>query len=179
MSIPVVGLDPSLRATGLALPEQNLTVHGVERKHGCPLDSRVDRIRSIVGRVGVAIGSGALVIIEAPAIGKHNNGTHELAGLWWAIATRLVEQGNLLAVVNPVHLKMFATGKARADKSAMVDAVREVGGPNLTDHNQADAWWLRQIGLAHVEPGQLHRLAPTPGQLDVLGKVAWPAGVRS
>lgn len=112
--IPVVGLDPSLRATGLALPDGELLT--ITTPSCSTLDDRIERIRHVVGKVGVRARIGALVVIEGPAFGMNNKATHELAGLWWALVVRLAEQGNQIAVLSPGQLKKFATGSGRASK---------------------------------------------------------------
>lgn len=49
--------------------------------------------------------------------------------------------------VPPINLKKFATGFTEADKPAMV-AAAVADGALLSDHNQADAYFLARIALA-------------------------------
>lgn len=52
MMPPILGLDPSLRATGLALPDGELVT--IQTPSCATLDDKVERVRHIVGHVGVA-----------------------------------------------------------------------------------------------------------------------------
>ena len=176
--IPVVGLDPSLRATGLALPDgELLTITTPACKKGCPLDERIERMRHIVGRVGVRVKIGCLVVIEGPAFGMNNKATHELAGLWWALVVRLAEQGNRIAVLSPGQLKKFATGNGNATKADMRMALYQRAGLDVSDDNQVDAFWLREAGRQQL--GHPDALTLPAVQRDVLSKVTWPEGVAS
>ena len=178
--IPVVGLDPSLRATGLALPDgELLTITTPACKKGCPLDERIERMRHIVGRVGVRVKIGCLVVIEGAALHSNNNDSHELAGIWWKLVVRLAEQGNQIAVVGPGQLKKFATGSGAKDpgKARMREALRQHAGLDMADHNQVDAFWLRQAGL--VRQGHPDALSLPKVQTAVLDGIAWPEGIGS
>jgi hypothetical protein len=50
-------------------------------------------------------------------------------------------------VVPPATLKTYALGVGRGDKTAMVVAARERLGFTGLSHDQADAYWLRAMGL--------------------------------
>lgn len=176
----ILGLDPSLRATGLALPDGELVT--IKTPSCATLDDKVERVRHIVGRVGVAAKIAALIVIEGPAFGRNNQATHELAGLWWKLVVRLAEQGNQVAVLTPTQLKKFATGRGDADKgdpkkTQMRQAFRQHAGRDVADHNQVDAWWLRMAGLVHL--GHPDALSLPAVQRDALAKVAWPEGLIS
>ena len=174
--IPVVGLDPSLRATGLALPDgELLTITTPACKKGCPLDERIERMRHIVGKVGVRARIGALVVIEGPAFGMNNKATHELAGLWWALVVRLAEQGNQIAVMSPGQLKKFATGNGNAKKPDMRMALYQRAGLDIRSDDEVDALWLRQAGL--VRQGHPDALSLPKLQTAVLDGIAWPEGI--
>lgn len=171
--IPVVGLDPSLRATGLALPDGELLT--IKTPACNTLDDRIERIRHIFGQVGVRARIGALVVIEGPAFGMNNKATHELAGLWWSLVVRLAEQGNQVAVMSPGQLKKFATGSGRASKPDMAVAMFERARIKAADDNQVDAFWLRQAGL--VRQGHPDALALPKTHTAVLDGIAWPEGI--
>lgn len=171
--IPVVGLDPSLRATGLALPDGELLT--ITTPSCSTLDDKIERVRHIVGKVGVRARIGALVVIEGPAFGMSNKATHELAGLWWALVVRLAEQGNQIAVMSPGQLKKFATGNGNAKKPDMRMALYQRAGLDVADDNQVDAYWLRQAGL--VRQGHPDALSLPKPQIAVLDGIAWPEGI--
>lgn len=171
--IPVVGLDPSLRATGLALPDGELLT--IATPSCSTLDDRIERIRHIFGQVGVRAGIGALVVIEGPAFGMNNKATHELAGLWWALVVRLAEQGNQVAVMSPGQLKKFATGRGNAKKPDLRMALYQRAGLDVRSDDEVDAFWLRQAGL--VRTGHRDALSLPKTHTAVLDGIAWPEGI--
>lgn len=170
MMPPILGLDPSLRATGLALPDGDLVT--IQTPSCATLDDKVERVRHIVGHVGVAAKIGALIVIEGPAFGMNNAATHELAGLWWALVVRLSEQGNQVAVVGPGTLKKFATGNGAAKKPDLRMAHYQRTGEDVADPDQIDAFWLREAGRQRL--GHPDALTLPAVQRDALAKVAWP-----
>ena len=173
--IPVVGLDPSLRATGLALPDGELLT--ITTPSCSTLDDKIERVWHVVGKVGVRARIGALVVIEGPAFGMNNKATHELAGLWWALVVRLAEQGNQIAVMSPGQLKKFATGNGNAKKPDMRMALYQRAGLDIRSDDEVDAFWLRQAGL--VRQGHPDALSLPKTQTAVLDSIAWPEGIES
>lgn len=171
----VVGIDPSLRATGLALHDGELRTLSMPSVESAYMDGKVARIRAIVGKVAVASGVGSLCVIEAPALGMNNRSTHELAGLWWSIVVRLIELGNEVVTITPGQLKKFATGKGNAPKPDMRMALYQRTGIDVADDNQVDAWWLRQAGQQRLD--QLGALTLPKTQTAVLDGIAWPEGL--
>ena len=171
--IPVVGLDPSLRATGLALPDGELLT--ITTPSCSTLDDKIERVRHVVGKVGVRARISARVVIEGPAFGMNNKATHDLAGLWWALVVRLAEQGNQIAVLSPGQLKKFATGNGNAKKPDMRMALYQRAGLDIRSDDEVDAFWLRQAGL--VRQGHPDALSLPKTQTAVLGGIAWPEGI--
>ena len=161
----VIGLDLSLTATGIALPDRLATfspasLRGVER---------LTEIRSLVRS---CIDDADLVALEGPAYSRQlGAGHHEAAGLWWLIACLLVQYGVPYAVVPPTVLKKYAVGKGNATKADMRVALLKRTGEDVRDDNQADAQWLRLMGLDWL--GFSPVLLPTAHR-DALAKVAWP-----
>lgn len=170
MMPPILGLDPSLRATGLALPDGELVT--ITTPSCATLGDKVERVRHIVGHVGVHAKIGALIVIEGAAYGMNNAATHELAGLWWALVVRLSEQGNQVAVVGPGTLKKFATGNGAAKKPDLRMAHYQRTGKDVADPDQIDAFWLREAGRQRL--GHPDALSLPAVQRDALAKVAWP-----
>ena len=170
---PILGLDPSLRATGLALPDGELVT--IKTPSCSTLGDRIERVRHIVGRVGVQAKIGALIVTEGPAFGMNNAATHELAGLWWALVVRLSEQGNQCVVLAPGQLKKLATGRGNATKADMRMALYQRAGLDVSDDNQVDAFWLREAGRQQL--GHPDALTLPAVQRDVLDNVAWPEGI--
>ena len=168
----VVGIDPSLRATGLALHDGELRTLSMPSVESADLDGKVARIRSITGKVAVAAGVGSMCVIEAPAFGMNNRATHELSGLWWSIVVRLIELGHEVVTIAPGQLKKLATGKGTAPKPDMRMALYQRAGLDVSDNNQVDAWWLRMAGLVHLGHPDALRLPQV--NLAALDAVQWP-----
>ena len=144
---PVVGIDPSLTATGVCWPDGTTEVitwpgRGVDRLAEVAWwvettfahrshDPAVERRRQV------------LVAIEGYSMGSarqqsHAHGLGELGGV---LRLSLRREGFSFIDVPPATVKKYATGKGNANK----DLVR-------------DAAWLRQIGL---------RLLDDPAAVDV------------
>lgn len=141
----VVGLDPSLRATGIALPDG--TLHTITQDSQTTLPDRVARLRRILGQVTQLVPPHSLVMIEGPALGMGNKATHELGGLWWCLVVRLAEMGCTPVVVGIQQVKKLATGRGTGvSKADMRVALLRRTGRDVPDDNQVDAWWLREAG---------------------------------
>lgn len=142
--LTVIGLDPSLSATGVATAGGQVSL---ATKPAKTLPTRLARLYGIVEEVAARTPEGSLVVIEAPAYSRANAGTHVGAGLWWLLVAMLDARGCALVQVAPTTLKKFATGKGTASKPDMRMALYKRAGLDLADDNHVDAWWLRQVGL--------------------------------
>lgn len=164
MTRPVVGIDPSLTGTGVAFDGRTWT-YGT--KPASSLTGQLARLRWIAAAVCDRAPAGSLVVIEAPAYSRANQGTHRGAGLWWMLVDLLDARGCTVVEVGPSVLKKFATGKGTASKADMRMALFRRAEVDLDDDNQVDAFWLRQIGLHLLsDPAAL----PLPkAQLAALG----------
>lgn len=163
----VIGIDPSLTATGLA----NTT--GLQRirsgdLRGCARFSWIAEHIFADGTTQTA----DLVVIEGPSYGSMSGaGHHEAAGLWWHIVYRLDLLQVPYAVIPPSTLKKYATGRGNATKPDMRVALLQRSGIDERDDNKVDAYWLRAAGLETLG----HPLVNLPSaQRDALAKVAWP-----
>lgn len=151
--ISVLGVDPSLRATGVCLPNgQCFTIKTGESRRG---SDRLVELRKAM-RYYVREQAPDLAVVELPADFR----SRDAVGAAWmaqaivreALAAEAVPTGFL----HPGRLKIFACGRGDADKADMVAACnrhRQVSYPfddgqyaEITDDNQADAWWLRAAG---------------------------------
>lgn len=139
---PVLGLDLSLRATGLAHPDGRVEVFR-------PPDRgmvRLARIRDVVLDAASEI-PGTTVMIEGYSMGSFGNAFLSLAELGGVVRLALWTEGIASVDVAPSRLKRYATGKGNADKAAVLQAAWKRLGHEGTDHNGADALWLRALGL--------------------------------
>lgn len=169
----VVGLDLSLRSTGVAGRDWALTVVGPKLPDDAPTERRWARLRHMRARLLEYVDSADLLVLESPAYSKGADpGSHERAWLWWAVAGRCFAREIPLALVSPGTLKVYATGNGRASKEDVVQQVQR-RRPDLEfrGNNEADALVLAAMGLDHlglppVELPQTHRRA--------LAGVTWP-----
>lgn len=147
---PVVGIDPSLTATGVCGAGLPFTVP--TSPTGSGVRDRLARIRTITGHVANSTPWAALVVIEGPSFAAEKAGqAHLRAGLWWQLVATMDARGCDVVEIPPATLKKFATGRGNASKSDMRMALYQRFDFDLADDNQVDAWWLRQAGLHLLE----------------------------
>jgi crossover junction endodeoxyribonuclease RuvC len=155
----VVGIDPSLTATGFAWPDGRCIKHGVSglTDHKVPVAERgpklmdlVRRLRDIalgVDAIGNARRPGLVVMEELPPTPKFFD--WERGYLWWALANALTVALIPVVIVPVSTIKKYATGKGNAAKAAVIEAtvrrlpVFQTGG----DDNLCDATWACAIGM--------------------------------
>ena len=170
---PVIGIDPSLTATGIAWPDGTTEVirwpgSGVHR-----LAAVYEWGESLSGR-----GDG-LAVIEGYAFSSRNSQAHALGELGGVLRLALHDWAIPFLDVPPACLKKYATGKGNANKDLVRDAARDrLGLPAGVTSDECDAAWLRQIGLAllcdplAVEVPKVHREALHKIDRTVLGEAA-------
>ena len=171
----VIGLDPSLTATGVADADGGLHTIRTVGHDGDPVATRALRLSAIGARLRPHMLDADLIVIEGPAFARNNAYTHLGAGLWWRIIQIAHTAGIRVAVLAPSQLKKLAIGKGSGDgtsKSDMRMALYQRVGLNIADDNQVDATWLRQMGLAHLGDPDAVPLPQT--HLAALDKVVWP-----
>lgn len=147
MSARVVGLDLSLTGTGVATADSRLLTI---RSHpgGETVADRVERLTDIAATISDHLDGADMVVIEGPAYSQQAQPGHHLrAGLWWWVADLACAHDAEVIEVTPSALKKFATGRGNATKADMRVALLQRTGEDIRDDNQADAYWLRQIGL--------------------------------
>lgn len=179
MSPPfVVGLDPSLTGTGLALPSGRRTI--TSTRTGSSVADRRRRYAGILARVLDGIegdpaldGSRLLVLIEGYAFSRQGVGHADLIECGWFLRDRLAGRygPERVVEVGPSVLKKYATGKGNATKPDLRVALLKRTGVDEPDDNRVDAEWLRLMGLdalgaPEVELPEAHRA--------VLRSVPWP-----
>lgn len=163
----VLGLDLSLTATGVAWPNGASSIMAPPKKM-----TGVERLAWFRYVIGESLENPRpdLVVVEGYSFGTPNNAHHagELGGV---VQLALYDANVAYVLIAPGSLKKFATGKGNANKDAMlVAAVR--AGYQGNDNNEADAWWLRQMGLYHCREADVARTAYRD---ESVVKVTWPA----
>ena len=191
----ILGIDPSLTGTGLALLDTDdhlvIPTWTIETKSKTDADllDRWERLSDITGQVhNTALGFGPggnyhprelpvdLAVIEAPAFSRNNAGTWDRAGLWWRIVDGLISITTVIQIPPTTRAK-YATGNGRAGKDQVLLAVaKRYPHVDVQDNNQADALVLAAIG-ARLAGHPIDELPKT--HVDALAKVARPAGVAA
>lgn len=169
----ILGLDLSITATGICLPDGTTSTVKTNAKHGDR------RLQHIVDHVGIALGEGPddigdgvdLVVMEEAPPGLKGPAIKAIHMVHGAVRLRLIDFGTPYVVINPTTLKAYATGSTSADKTAMAIAALKRTGREFADDNQCDAFWLRAAGLDWY--GQPEFTMPQ-AQRERLTKVAWP-----
>jgi Holliday junction resolvasome RuvABC endonuclease subunit len=142
----IIGIDPSLTRTAVAMID------------GC--DSYTTRLTGLPRlaylRDEVLAAAGArtrLAVIEGYSMGgqRGSSGVGQALGeLGGVIRLALYEQGIEILDVSPASLKKFACGhieQKKRDKDAMFKAALQNLPWDVDNHDEADASWLRAIGL--------------------------------
>ena len=185
----VVGIDPSLTATGVAVIDLDdvlaPAVHVVSSKPtGDTITDRLDRISRLVDgildaagldRLNLPVTGGpqARVVIEAPAYSSRIGHQHDRSGLWWVLVDWCRAAKVPVVEVPPAVRAKYATGKGNATKGAVIDATarRFPHVDTRGDDNACDALWLAAIG-AHLAGTPVVDLPVT--HRDALARVTPP-----
>lgn len=154
--IRVVGIDPSLSCTGIALvgdgeKDRNDTIFlamSMRSKAGNPprsVRNRMHRMRSLAAKTfeGVAAMKADYIFVEGYSFGSKGNSLTLLAEYGGILRSLL---GRLAPVIEvpPATIKKFATGSGRADKSLMLSKALEIYPVKNSD--EADALHLAILG---------------------------------
>jgi Holliday junction resolvasome RuvABC endonuclease subunit len=163
----VIGLDLSLTATGVALPNGSCRTIKTSPADG---DMRLVQIAESIRAAVAVTGPIDLAVIEDLPVGARSAG---ITGMVHGVVREvLCTAGVPYALISPATLKAYATGSGSADKTGMAMAAFKRHGIEFADDNQCDAWWLRAAGLQHL--GQPLLSLPA-AQIARLEKAKWPA----
>jgi Holliday junction resolvasome RuvABC endonuclease subunit len=159
-----VGLDLSMTATGVALPDGGtLTV-----KPKGTGDRRLVVLRDTLSHL---LSGADLAVVEDMPARLQANAAKAVGFVHGTVRTLLLDLQIPYAVVSPATLKAYATGKGNADKTAMAIAALKRAGLEFGDDNECDAAWLRWAGLDWM--GHSEFSLPV-AQRDRLDKATWP-----
>jgi len=174
--VAVLGVDPSLRMTGLACSDGvHLYVHRISTPPtAATFASRLHRLQYIVRQVLEFAPFECMTLIEAPAlaVGGAAGGLFLRAGLYWMRAEKLAERGPVVEV-SPAQRAIYATGKGNATKEQVLESMRSrPPGITLRDDNMADALALAAMGARWL--GRPFDGDQPAEVLRALTKVRWP-----
>lgn len=157
MQQPVVGIDPSLTSTGVAihLPDPGLVevpriiTHRV-RSTGtadATWPEREARIINLAADVAAVVPAASRVFIEGPAYSKSQGSSHDRAGYWWRLYSLLAAKNCPITVVMPNLRVKYALGTSRGSKDeVMASAIRRYPDADITGNDVADAVVILAMG---------------------------------
>jgi Holliday junction resolvasome RuvABC endonuclease subunit len=165
----IVGLDLSLNATGIALDVGHTTIK-VPNKIKQAGGGR--RLLWLFRQLNKIVDHDThLAVVEDYALGGTNYKGHHANVEWGGVARLWLTRRNIpYVLVRPTQLKKYATGKGNASKKEMMTAARS--HVQVTDDNQADAFWLRQMGVMAYTPIEAAPIGYE--QLEVIKAFDWP-----
>lgn len=153
MTVRVIGLDVSVRSTGLAMPDGRL--HTIKPQAGA--DDPARRLNQIVAQLDpyLVLAKADVAVIEGYSGAFGKGGAHtmlRLAEVGGAVRMRLFEHGVRYVEVAPSTLKKYAVGfggssKRPVSKDEMV-AAAVASGAEPRNPDEADAFWCWAIGRA-------------------------------
>lgn len=167
MTLKVIGLDLSMTATGICLPDGKTLTVKTDPKHG---DMRLRQIRNTVAD-NARLSSADLAVLEEAPPGLKGPAIKAIHMVQGAVRTALLDVGVPYAVVNPSTLKVYATGRKGANKTDMAMAAYKRADREFADDNQCDAFWLWLMGLDRF--GAATFTLPAAQRL-ALDSVTWP-----
>lgn len=170
----VVGIDPSLTCTGVAIIDgaDVVTRRVMSPNIGTTLLARRNRIRQAIAGILAPIPARVdVTVIEVPNSRQQFGAQNERTALYWFLVDQLLARGPVVEVAPSSRAKL-ATGNGRAGKGAVVTALRTAyPAAHIPDDNVADA-----LGLAWA--GARWAGIPTPdylpGQEEAFARLAWP-----
>lgn len=171
----VLGLDLSTVSTGVATRKGAFAIRPVGK-------TAFRRSKDIALGIRVCLVSEriALAVIEAPAFNAEGRGRIQLAELCGMVKLVLFQHGVPWVSVAPSQVKLYATGNGRASKEQVLAAALCAGMPapgRKRAYDEADAFWLRQMGLHHFGVGPM--CAMEDSQVAVIGRIPWAQAHRS
>jgi crossover junction endodeoxyribonuclease RuvC len=176
-ALTVVGLDPSLTATGLASSSGwTRTIGYTDKKNPItkiPHGLRRTAMRNVRDEILLAVGHPRLVVMETAALSRSAGGAHERGWLWWALYDALSDDGVPIGLMDPRQRAQYACGKGSGDKGAVIDAVarRWPQFETAGNDNRADAVALMAAGLDWL--GQPLTVVPQVNRVAI-ERAVWP-----
>lgn len=171
----VVGVDPSLACTGIAIID--LTTGEIETRRvitpslGTSLRGRRDRMRrAIAGILAPIPPRVAVSVIEVPFASKQYGAHDQRLALYWWLVDQLLARGPVVEA-KPSQRAKLATGNGNASKDDVVAAMRaQHPDARIPDDNVADALALAAAGARWAGTP----ITFTPDQEVAFARLSWP-----
>lgn len=164
----IIGIDPSLRATGVAalspgFGEPGWAVRTI--RSAAPvappnadlvqlrrMEKIVHQLRGTIDELTYGV-KPTYFVIEYPALSKNEGMAHERSGLWWMIYQMATGYRHVpVLVVRPNLRAKYATGNGNSGKDeVMLAASRRYPNAPITNNNEADAVILAAMGARMME----------------------------
>lgn len=167
MTPRILGIDPSLTSTGVAIDDLLIAI----RTTGTS-DDRLDVIYRHVDELAAAADYAVLEgsVLRTPSA--------SLLGMVQGVVRLALQRHDVpYAVLAPATLKAFATGDGRADKPAMARAWFQHTGHIEKQPDKIDAAWLQQAGHYLFDTG--HGILLPAEQVVRLHTAKMPPGYRN
>lgn len=182
LSVKVVGIDPSLTASGYALIDDDkgdeidpmVWTRVIRSKpDDGTLGDRNGRILKISEPIVELSHDADLIVIEGPSYGSSSPYTWDRAGLWWSVVGLLLLFRKPIVAIPPKTRAKWCTNNGNSGKTAIIAAMGRMWPTVvLTDDNDTDALALATMGAQHLKLGGIPDIKPwMQGQLD---KIVWP-----
>lgn len=166
MKQDVIGLDLSLTETGISTPKG--TYHLKTPASKIKGHSRLQEIHDFVfGHVDNY--DNPLVMVEGYSYGSRGNAMISIGELGGIVRHAFWQEGVKYLDVPPSTLKIFAAGKGNVGKTAVIVAARERLDFDGLNDNEADARWLRELGLHLIGEGTVKLPKTHTRALDKFG----------
>lgn len=172
-ALRVLGLDLSLTASGVCLPDGTTSTIKTRTKDG---DRRLivieEAVRSAAGEGAGPLGADHWVDLAVLEDIPQNSFAAKPIGMVHGVARLVLAKAGIpYVLVTAATLKAFATGKGNGDKVPMAMAAYKRAGREFGDDNQCDAWWLHVAGLDRVGQPLFDLPQAQRARLDT---VEWP-----
>lgn len=149
-----VGLDLSLTASGICLPDGRTGLVGKAGITNMAVREQMDVIKAlaaaIIDQVLPHVDYDGVVVVEALDMGQSYGGQIERTVLWWEVVDTLHQRGLRVATPTSGQVKKYATGNGNAKKGTVIEAVTRQW-PHLQhggNDNRADAAAMYALGMA-------------------------------
>jgi crossover junction endodeoxyribonuclease RuvC len=159
-----IGLDLSLTGSGICRGGETIVLKdgGLRGVH------RLDYLEARI--MGLCAGADA-VAIEGYSYGSSNK-AHQIGELGGVVRLGLRRAGVPFVEIPPTCRMKYATGKGQADKDKVLSQAVLRSGRAMSN-DEADAWWLWQMLLAHYWPEDPALVIVPKIHRDALAGVEW------